>query len=492
MPTLTDDKVTISELKKTKIIATFGPACSNIKQLSRMIELGANIFRLNASHYQDPNDMVKAARLIRRAEKKANAHVAIMLDLQGPKIRLGRFRKRKVELKTGKSFTLTIEKCMGTEKIASINYAGIINDVNVGDPIYLNDGIIQLIIQSKTETELKCKVVRGGTLSNYKGANFPVTSLSMSAFTEKDMRDCSILEKANIDYVALSFVSFASDVENLREYIGTLNAPNVQIIAKIERQLAMDHLTDIIQVSDAIMVARGDLGVEIGVEDVPKSQKHIIRLCNQHIKPVIVATQMLETMISSETATRAEVSDVANAVYDYCDGVMLSSETAVGINPPNVIEVMSNICQVTEKTVSEMRKDTFLRKKYVFAHHTRATSFCKAAEQIAEENDAKAIIAFTSSGTTPLIASKLKSLFPIIAPTDEVSVCQRLALYRGVIPLLLPKKYKQIHRWTDMINIALKAGIKKNIFSKGDIVVITAGIPIGESNGINSIRIVEV
>ena len=240
------------------------------------------------------------------------------------------------------------------------------------------------------------------------------------------------------------------------------------------------------------MVARGDLGVEIGIERVPRIQKHIIQLCNKFIKPVIVATQMLESMIESKTATRAEVSDIANAIYDHCDAVMLSAETAVGIDPAHVIKVMSEICEETDNHLNDMRRIQTTRDKKIFEYDSTAISFCRAADQIAEENNAAAIIAFTSSGNTPLIASKLNSLFPILAPTDTINVCNKTTLYRGVTPMMMPKKFNDIYRWTDMINLAVKEAKVQGFLKKGDTIVVTAGIPIGKSNGINSIRILTV
>ena len=295
----------------------------------------------------------------------------------------------------------------------------------------------------------------------------------------------------DLEYIALSFVSDERDIKSFREYLDSIGGEKIKIIAKVERQQAIDNIIPIIDVADAIMVARGDMGVEIGVEKVPKTQKMIIRESNRRIKPVIVATQMLESMINSNTATRAEVSDVANAIYDGCDAVMLSGETAVGENPENVIHVMKNICEASDKHMVEIKKEDQISKNYFF-QKTRATSFCKAADQIAEENRARAIMAFTSSGNTPLIASKLNSVFPIIAPTDDENVFRSMSIFRGVIPMMMPKNFKDIARWTNMIDIAVKKAKSIGWVNKGDTLVVTAGIPLGQSNGINSIRIITV
>jgi len=314
----------------------------------------------------------------------------------------------------------------------------------------------------------------------------------MSAFTKKDEIDAITAIEIGCDYIALSFVSNCYDLIAFREFLDKNGGQNQKIISKIERQQAIDNLEDITKHSDAIMVARGDLGVEIGVEHVPKVQKQIIQTANKFIKPVVVATQMLESMIESTVATRAEVSDIANAIYDHCDAVMLSAETAVGINPPNVIKVMAEICTETDKHLTLMRKDRQTITKKIFEYDSTATSFCRAADQIAEENNATAIMAFTSSGNTPLIASKLDSLFPIITPTDSIEVCNRVSMYRGVRPLLMPKKFLDIGRWTDMISIAVNKAKQLKWIKKGDCIIVTAGIPIGKSNGINSIRIINI
>lgn len=477
--------------RKTKIIATLGPASCNKKTLLAMFKTGVDVVRLNASHNADPATIRNQVKLIRESALAAQRAIGIFLDLQGPKIRTGNFVNGKVELKSGDTFTLTTEDILGDAHQSSVTYLGFSQDVEVGQPLYIDDGKVQLLIQEKKGPRVVCTVKRGGFVSNHKGINLPLTRIRMSALTEKDRRDVHLAVENNLDYIALSFVSTPQDVVELKEYLHELGGDAIKIISKIERQFAIDNIIPIIEVSDAIMVARGDLGVEIGVENVPKIQKMIIKESNRRIKPVIVATQMLESMIQSETATRAEVSDVANAIYDGCDAVMLSGETAMGIDPPNVIKTMTTICLATDHDMMA-RKHEEQPSKSVFAQHTTATSCCKAADQIAEENHAKIIMAFTSSGNTPLIASKLNPAVPIIAPTDEETICTRMALYRGVIPMLLPKKFKDIHRWNDMIHLAIKQAKALGIVEHLDSVVVTAGVPIGQSNGINSIRIVHV
>ncbi|RAP36462.1 pyruvate kinase [Candidatus Marinamargulisbacteria bacterium SCGC AAA071-K20] len=480
------------EDKKTKIIATLGPASLNEDTLRELILEGVDVFRFNASHNAEPKQLKKNIKLIRKISKKLDRYVGILLDLQGPKIRVGKIEGDSVELVKGQPFSLSAEECLGSSKKASITYDGLVKDVSKGDLVYIDDGKIQLSVKETSGTQVKCDVIRGGTLSNNKGVNLPLTKMSISPYTKKDQLDVKNCHKLGLDYLALSFVCHEDDIKRIKLELKKLKADHIKIIAKIERQQAIDRLVPIIDEADAIMVARGDLGVEVGVEKVPRLQKLIIRESNKRIKPVIVATQMLESMILQETATRAEVSDVANAVYDNCDAVMLSAETAVGINPGNVVKVMVDICTASEEHKMEIRKDYTFVTKNMFTQDTRQTSLCNAANQVAESNKANAIISFTSSGATPLVVSKAKSSFPIIAPTDVDHVRNQMCLYRGVFPLTMPKPFNRIKTFTDMIKIAVKEAKKKGYLSAGDTVVVTAGIPIGESNGINSIRVVDV
>jgi len=478
--------------KRTKIIATVGPASFSSNVIAAMIKNGVDMFRLNASHNAEPDKIQAIVKIIRSEAKKAKKHIGIFMDLQGPKIRVGKIENDSVMLEEGKTITITTKAMVGTSKMAYVSYPGIVKDVAVGDPVFIDDGKIRMVVKKKDKDSIECKILRGGKLSNHKGVNLPETDYSGSPFTKKDQKDALVAIENKVDYIALSFVSKPEDVLEFRKFLEKQNANQIQIIAKIERQQAVDNLESIIEAADAAMVARGDLGVEIGVEKVPQVQKKIIRECNRRIRPVIVATQMLESMIQSEVATRAEVSDIANAIYDHCDAVMLSGETAVGINPPNVIEVMANICRASDRHMIEIKQEDREFRTFRFIHHTIATSLCRAADQVAEEHNAAAIMAFTSSGSTPLIASKLNSILPIVAPTDEEQLCRRMSLYRGVIPLLLKKQFKDIHRWTDMIHNATKEAIECGLLKKEDRVVVTAGIPIGQSGGVNSIRIITV
>ncbi|NDD66390.1 pyruvate kinase [bacterium] len=475
--------------RRTKIIATLGPASDSSSVLDGMIRAGVNVIRVNASHFTDPQRIIEAVANIRSVAESAGAVVGVMLDLQGPKIRIGKVKDNKITLHVGDRLDVSTLPGVGHETWLGVSYPHFATDVKPDEVFYIDDGKIQLRVLTTDGTSAHCEVLMGGVVSNHKGVNLPNTMMSMSSLTDKDLADVKAGMVAGVDYVALSFVSRPHDVFELRAELGKSALRDIKIISKIERKVALDHIQGIVEASDGIMVARGDLGVEIGVANVPKAQKMIIREANRHIKPVIVATQMLESMINGRTATRAEVSDVANAIYDQCDAVMLSAETAVGIDPVNVIETMATICMATDQDMAQM-KQTHATHLTPFASHSAATSICVAADQIANENNASVILAFTSSGNTPLIASKLNPMLPIIAPTDDPDVLQRMALYRGVIPMMMPKAFKDIHRWTDMITLAIHQAILHRFLSKGNTVVVTAGIPIGQSNGINSIRIV--
>ena len=323
--------------KKTKIIATYGPACKSTKVIENLIKNGTDLFRLNMSHNDDATELSGIVKNIRKTAKKLDKHIGIFCDLQGPKIRLGEFENGSAILKDNQFVTLTSRKIKCSDKKMYVDYEHIANDVKIGDVVFIDDGKLSLTVTKIEGTDVICKINIGGKVSNHKGVNFPHTVLSIPAFTEKDKRDALTGIKLGVDYIALSFVSTKYDVISFKEYLFNSGGKSIKIISKIEKKQAIENHVGIIEESDAIMVARGDLGVEVGLENVPKLQKQIIQECNSKIKPVIVATQMLESMIQSNTATRAEVSDIANAIYDNCDAVMLSGETAVGTDPANVV-----------------------------------------------------------------------------------------------------------------------------------------------------------
>lgn len=480
-------------MKRTKIIATLGPATNNKQSLTRILEEGVDVIRLNGSHYRSHENIKKDVELIRQTAAEINRNTAIFFDLQGPKIRVGTFENDGVILETGQDFVIKGEKdIIGDSNHCGLTTPEIIKDLNEGEPIFIDDGNIRLFIESISDNKVNCKVTQGGKVSNHKGVNLPLSNISVSAITDKDNNDIKAAVDNEVDYIALSFVSNADDVKQLRGILNQHNAPDIGIISKIERRSAVENVVDIIEVSDIIMVARGDLGVEVGLEKVPEIQKRTIRECNRLTTPVIVATQMLESMVTKPTATRAEVSDIANAIYDRCDSVMLSAETAVGDFPIEVVQSMRRICEASDKHLAELKKSKYSQVKRVFQVKSAATTFCKAADQISEEINADVMIAFTSSGNTALISSKLNPSIPIIAPTDNIKVVRKMALYRGVIPMLMKEKFTEIQSWGSMIQLALDDAKSHNYVQVGNLAIVTAGYPLGRPGGTNSIRMIEV
>ena len=481
----------INPKKRTKIIATIGPSCSDFETIKALVDEGVDVVRINASHQSDPETVKTLVNTIRRASVDLGRWISVFVDLQGPKIRVGKIENDSVELVAGQSFSFYKTQRLGTEQACSISIPELIDDSQVGDKIFVDDGKIKMKVIAKQHDHIQCEVTQGGRLSNHKGVNLPDTDLHVSPLTDKDKQDLKLAVENNLDYVALSFVKEADDVTYLRGLLDELGGQNIRIISKIERPQAMKNIKSIVEVSDAVMVARGDLGVEIGLENVPSAQKQIIYECNRRIKPVIVATQMLETLIDKLSATRAEVSDIANAIYDHCDAVMLSAETAVGVDPVNAVRIMRDICISTDANMEKVKHQDASYYKFVFSKSVQnmATSFVKAADQIAQENNAKYIMAFTSTGQTPLIASKLNPVIPILGVTDSETTMRRLALYRGVIPIMSPEKFADIHRWRDMISLGVEKAKLLKLLKTGDTIVITAGIPINQAGGINSIRI---
>lgn len=477
--------------RKTKIIVTLGPASDSPRMIRKLIRSGANIFRINASHITDSEQIDTYVTRVRDASDELNAPVGVFVDLQGPKIRVGSVSDEFVKLKKGQIIELTTDDIEGDSKRISVSYKNFHEDVQVGQKIFIDDGQLRMRAIEKKDRSVLCKVMLGGNLSSRKGVNLPTTQMEMSAMTQKDERDAIQAIKSRVDFIALSFVTSKADVEKLRNFIKLQSGYEPQIIAKIERQLAVDNIREIVEATDAVMVARGDLGVEIGVEKVPKAQKAIIIESNRQVKPVIVATQMLESMIHSATATRAEVSDVANAVYENCDAVMLSGETAMGNDPARVVKMMHTICLEADDYLSQIKRSGY-SYNVKFDRLSQPISICRAADLVAEENLAHAMVSFTSSGNTPRIASKLRPSILIIAPTDQRSVYNQLSLVRGVVPLMMPVPFCGIRRWTEMINLAIEEAKRIGYLKVNQKIVVTAGRPIGISNGINSIRIVTI
>src|SRR5512139_1978521 len=393
--------------KRTKIIATIGPASSSSSVIAKLIRAGMDAARLNFSH-GDRKDHRTRIRLIRQEAKKAGRHIAIIQDLQGPKLRVGDMQNDGVPLRRGDTVTLTTKKVLGTSRLVSVSYPRLARDLRSGDRVLFDDGRLEARVVRKGVDGVQCRVVRGGVLKSHKGINLPGARLSLPSLSAKDRQDLQFGIEQGVDYVALSFVRTAKDIEATRAFLRR-NGAAIPVIAKIEKPEALDNLAGIIGASDGIMVARGDLGVEMSPEQVPLLQKLIIRSCNEAEKPVITATQMLESMIESPQPTRAEASDVANAILDGTDCVMLSGETAVGRYPVQAVAVMARIAEQAETSLNPLPPDRHIGGMDESVAHAA----CRAAA----EQHARAIVTFTQSGGTALLVSKHRPDADIIAPT---------------------------------------------------------------------------
>jgi len=461
--------------KRTKIIATIGPASSSAGVIAKLIRAGMDAARLNFSH-GDRKDHVHRIRLIRQGAKRAGRQIAIIQDLQGPKLRVGVMKDGAALLKRGSEVTLTTRKTIGTSELVSVTYPRLVKDLKIGDRVLLDDGRLELKVIKKIIAGLQCKIISGGLLMSNKGVNLPGTHLSLPSMSEKDKEDLIFGVESGVDYVALSFVRSAEDIRRTRRFIHTLGA-DTPIIAKIEKPEAVENLDEIIEAADGIMVARGDLGVELSPEQVPLLQKAIIAACNRAEKPVITATQMLESMIVNSQPTRAEASDVANAILDGTDCVMLSGETAMGKYPVHAVEVMKRIAVQAETSLPPVPPDAHVSGESESVAHAS----CRAAE----EQKAQAIVTFTQSGSTALLVSKHRPRMSIIAPTPFEHIARRISLYWGVTPVILRTKKTT----DDMILNVERIMLKKRLAKPHDLIVITAGVPIGVAGSTNMMKI---
>lgn len=469
---------------RTKIICTIGPATQSVEQIEKLIESGMDVARLNFSHgtHELHEMMIKN---VREASKRKNEHVALLQDLCGPKIRTGKLKNKTVTLLPGAEVTFTIDEIVGDENRIPTTYKQLPVDVQTGDTILLDDGKLRVEVIEKTLNDVRCKVVVGGVLGENKGMNLPGVKLSTPSLTEKDIEDLEFGVKHGVDYVALSFVRSADDIRLLRAYLQKFANTYIPVIAKIEMREAILAIDEIIAESDAVMVARGDLGVEMPAEEVPMLQKMIVRKCNEHGKPVIIATQMLETMIENPRPTRAEASDVANAVLDGADAVMLSGETSVGKYPVEAVRVMDTIIRTTEEHIFSRMREYRCDLKTGNVLDAIAQSACLLAEHV----NAAAIIPITHSGGTARRISRFRPSAKIIAVTGDTRVLQRLNLVWGVQGIVLADYIGN----ADAILQRVKQQLKEEGFIKsGDYIVFTMGIPLmarGMTDTINVERV---
>lgn len=475
----------MNTLRRTKIVITLGPSVDNPDMLERVILAGAQVFRANFSHGEVSlhENRINAVREIAAKHKKI---IAILVDLQGPKIRIGRFKNKKITLHEGDSFVLDTEldENAGDETTVALAYKNLPRDVKVNDTLLLDDGRLVFTVTKVEPTKILCTVVVGGELSNNKGINRQGGGLSAAALTEKDRAHIKDAVRLNADFIAVSFPRDANDIREARALL-TAAGGKQGIIAKIERTEAITHLDSIIDASDAVMIARGDLGVEIGDAELPAMQKKIIKMARKFNKPVITATQMLETMTTNTIPTRAEVSDVANAVLDGTDAVMLSGETAVGLYPDKAVAAMDRICLSAEKHRSEQslrhaREDIF---KFVDEAIAMATMYT------ANHLDIKAIIALTESGTTTLLMSRVNSNIPVYGLSRYEATLRRMTLYRGVYPIY----FDATHIDRRVLNQAAVLELqKREILVPNDLVILTKGDLIGVHGKTNSMKIITV
>ena len=474
--------------RATKIVVTLGPASSEPAMLERMIRAGVNVVRLNFSH-GTAQDHIDRARQVREASQKAGREVAIMADLQGPKIRVGKFAEGKVMLEPGAKFVLDASRTEpGDVNGVGLDYKELPRDVKPGDALLLNDGLIVLTVEGVKGEQIRTTVKLGGVLSNNKGINKHGGGLTAPALTAKDMEDIRTAMAFQADYVAVSFPKNATDMEMARQLCNVAGEPwkhRPALIAKIERTEAIPNLEAILRASDGIMVARGDLAVEVGNAAVPALQKRMIKLAREMDKVVITATQMMESMIVNPVPTRAEVSDVANAVLDGTDAVMLSAETASGKYPVETVESMARICLEAEKSADFTLDREFLNRVFTRVDQ----SIAMAALFTAYHLKVKAIAALTQSGSTALWISRLNCGVPIYALTPEISTRYRLSLFRDVYPLMI--KYVG-HDRDHLLEEAEDQLVSAGLVQKGDLIVIAFGEPIGSPGGTNTMKIVKV
>ena len=468
--------------KKVKIVSTLGPASKSPEMLEKLFNAGVNVFRLNFSHgsYEDHKENFDN---IRKLEKKLNKPIAILGDLQGPKLRVGKFKDDKVLLEVGQSFVLDMQNELGDNTRVTLPHPQIFNAVKKGSFLLIDDGKIRLQVEDFTSEHMITKVIVGGYISNAKGVNFPSGILKISALTEKDLKDLNFMMEIGVDFVALSFVQLSEDVEHAKSII----KGRAKVISKIEKPSAVENISAIIDASDGIMVARGDLGVEVPIHTVPVIQKKIVKECRMKSKPVIVATQMLDSMINSPMPTRAEASDVANAVYDGADCVMLSAETTVGSYPEETVTVMSDIIKSVQgdETYWKIMETSNMKSDVV---DNLSESVASSVGHISKEINAKYIVAFSATGATINRVSRERPKAEIIAITNNYQLYNQSAINWGVKSLFVDS----INSFSEVVDFIETYLTKEKLVVAGDRIVVVAGIPFNVGGVTNSIRVIEI
>ena len=467
--------------RKTKIICTLGPATEKEGILKQLMIEGMNVARFNFSH-GDHEEQGRRLEEVKRLRKELDLPIATLLDTKGPEIRLGFFKEGKINLIAGQTFTLTTEDIEGDESRVSITYKGLTKDVKPGDRILIDDGLIEMSVQLVTDTEIVCTVRNSGVISDKKGVNVPNVNLSMPYISRKDYDDIVFGIENDFDFIAASFVRTADDVLQIRKILEERNCHDINIISKIENMQGVENIDEIIRVSDGIMVARGDMGVEIPLEDVPVIQKMIIRKVYNAGKQVITATQMLDSMMKNPRPTRAEATDVANAIYDGTSAIMLSGETAAGMYPVEAVKTMVRIAIRTECDINYTAR---FKQRESMSNPDITNAISHATCTTASDLNAAAIITVSQSGKTARMVSKYRPSCPIIGGSTSEKVCRQLNLSWGVTPILLERKEYADELFEHAVDVAQKAGL----IEMGDITVITAGIPLGVSGTTNMIKV---
>lgn len=468
-------------MKKTKIVCTLGPACRNEETLTKMVMAGMNVARLNFSH-GDYEEHKKNIDLLKSLREKLHVPLPIMLDTKGPELRIRTFKDHKIFLKEGDEFTFTTEEIEGDQTRVSVSYKGIVNDLVPGDTILLNNGLLVFKVTEVDDKNVKTKVVIGGSLSDKKSMFFPDKTLSLQYLSEQDKNDILFGIEQGVDFIACSFTSKAQDIIDIRKLLEENGNPDIDLIAKIESRSGVNNIDEILRVANGIMVARGDLGVEIPFEELPQIQKMLIDKCRLAGKRCITATEMLESMINQPRPTRAEISDVANAVYDGTSAVMLSGETAAGKYPVQAVEAMAKICMETE---------THLENKYAdkrFSIQNPSDALSHSACVLAEDIGAKAIVVCSRSGGTARLVSRFRPKMDIVGMTVEPQSYRKLDLSWGVIPVLS----EEFNSIDVLFYHAKRAAMKLGIVKSGDSIVITGGNPNGKSGNSNVINIEKI
>ena len=470
-------------MRKTKIICTIGPASQSPEKIREMILAGMNVCRCNFSHGSYEEQKAKLINVVRISEE-LGIPVATLLDTKGPEIRLRTFAEGKTQLEAGQQFTLTTKEVEGSDKIVSVTYKNIVNDVKKGGCVLLDDRLIELRVEDITDTDLICRVINGGPISDKKGVNLPGANLSMPFISEQDRRDIIFGAEVGFDFIAASFVRCKDDILEVKKILEEKKSP-IKVIAKIENMQGIENLDEILEAADGIMVARGDMGVEVPMEEVPVIQKMMIKKAVAMGKHVITATQMLESMTKNPRPTRAETTDVANAIYDGTTAIMLSGESASGKYPVEALKTMAKIAERTEKDIHYNER---MKKLCSDGETDITTAISHATCTTAADLKASAIITVTMSGFTANMVSRFKPECPIIACSVNPRVCRQSSLLWGVTPLLIEKK----DNTDDLFKEAIWASLKAGLIKEGDTVILTAGVPLGISGKTNMIRVIEV